>query len=106
MWRVVAAAAWAALGVGASGAFEGEKKPRPREPVKLTEAALALHRDALVFDGHNDLPWRCRELEDLAFSRIDLRKPQKEMHTDIPRLHAGGAGNPPDQACANIIELN
>ncbi len=66
--------------------------PRPREPVRLTDAALRIHRGAPVFDGHNDLPWRLRELEDLSLRKIDLRRPQKETHTDIPRLRQGGVG--------------
>jgi membrane dipeptidase len=63
-----------------------------RAPVKLTDEALRIHRDALVFDGHNDLPWQFREKNDLSFRTIDLRKHQKELHTDIPRLRKGGLG--------------
>jgi membrane dipeptidase len=66
--------------------------PRPREPVKLTEEALAIHRDGPVFDGHNDLPWILRERKDLQLRQIDLRQQQKGMHTDIPRLRQGGVG--------------
>jgi membrane dipeptidase len=67
-------------------------QPRSREPVTLTEEALRIHREAPVFDGHNDLPYRLRELTDLDLRKIDLRKPQKELHTDIPRLRKGGVG--------------
>ena len=45
--------------------------------MKLTEEALRIHREALLIDGHNDLPWQFREKEDLSFRKIDLRKPQK-----------------------------
>jgi membrane dipeptidase len=69
-----------------------EKKPASRAPVKLTDEALRLHQSALVFDGHNDLPWQLRSKNDLSFRTIDLRKPQKGMHTDIPRLRKGGVG--------------
>jgi membrane dipeptidase len=69
-----------------------EKQPGSRAPVKLSEEALRLHREALVFDGHNDLPWQFREKKDLSFRTIDLRKPQKGLHTDIPRLRKGGVG--------------
>jgi membrane dipeptidase len=72
-----------------------EKKDRPRAkraPVKLTDEALRIHREALVFDGHNDLPWQFREKNDLSFRTIDLRKPQPDLHTDIPRLKKGGLG--------------
>jgi membrane dipeptidase len=66
--------------------------PQPREPVKLTDEALRIHRDALLIDGHNDLPWRLRERKDLSFQKIDLSKRQKDQHTDIPRLREGGVG--------------
>ena len=63
-----------------------------RAPVRLTEQALAIHQQALVVDGHNDLPWRLRELDGLSFRNVDLRRPQKELHTDIPRLRKGNVG--------------
>ena len=66
--------------------------PKTRGPVTLTDEALRLHRDSLVWDGHNDLPWQFREKNDLSFHVIDLEKPQKELHTDIPRLRKGGVG--------------
>jgi membrane dipeptidase len=72
-----------------------DQKPPPaskRAPVKLSDEALRIHREALVVDGHNDLPWRFREEDDLSFNRIDLRKPQRDLHTDIPRLKKGGVG--------------
>jgi membrane dipeptidase len=65
---------------------------KSRAPVKLTEAALAIHREALLIDGHNDLPWQFRKHNDLSFRKIDLRKHQKDLHTDIPRLRKGGVG--------------
>jgi membrane dipeptidase len=69
-------------------------KPQPagRKPVVLTEEALRIHREALVFDGHNDLPWEFRRRADLSFQRIDIAKPQKDLHTDIPRLRQGNVG--------------
>src|SRR5262245_46218159 len=67
-------------------------KPKPRAPVKLTEEALKLHAEALVFDGHNDLPWKLREKADLSFRRYDITRPQPALHTDIPRLRQGGVG--------------
>src|ERR1700683_5204146 len=69
-----------------------EKKPNDRAPVKLTDEARAIMREALLIDGHNDLPWQFREKEDLSFQKIDLTKPQKGLHTDIPRLRQGGVG--------------
>ncbi len=75
----------------------GEKlsqKSGKRPPVVLTEAALKIHREALVIDGHNDLPWRLREKKetDQLLRKVDLTQPQKDMHTDIPRLRKGGLG--------------
>jgi membrane dipeptidase len=63
-----------------------------RELVKLTEEARAIHREALLIDGHNDLPWQFRKRNDLSFSRIDISRPQPDLHTDIPRLRKGGVG--------------
>ena len=51
--------------------------PKSRAPVKLTEEALRIHREALLIDGHNDLPWQFRENKDLSFRKIDLRQSQK-----------------------------
>ncbi len=63
-----------------------------RGPVKLTEQALAIHRAALLVDGHNDLPWELRSKDGPSFRSIDLRKPQKQFHTDIERLRRGHVG--------------
>jgi membrane dipeptidase len=81
----------------AAPAEEKKTSPRPpksRAPVKLTDEALRLHREALVIDGHNDLPWQLHEKADLSFRKIDLRQSQKGLglHTDIPRLVQGGIG--------------
>ncbi len=75
-----------------SRAEDRKDAAKARGPVKLTEEALRLHRAALVFDGHNDLPWQFREKKDLSFNKIDLHRPQKGLHTDIPRLRQGGVG--------------
>jgi membrane dipeptidase len=77
-----------------AGAGGPEKKPagRERAPVKLTEEGLRLHREALVIDGHNDLPYKLREREGPLARRFDIAREQKELHTDIPRLRKGGVG--------------
>src|SRR5437764_444160 len=78
-----------------SAAVADEPRPNPsgsRKPVVLTEEALAIHRDAPVIDGHNDLPWELREKAGLGFRSIDLTRPQPQFHTDIPRLRKGGVG--------------
>ena len=66
--------------------------PKPRAPVVLTDEARAIHKDAILVDGHNDLPWQFRVKKDFSFRFIDISKPQKGIHTDIPRLRAGGVG--------------
>ncbi len=58
----------------------------------MREAALRLHRSALLVDGHNDLPWELREKGDSSFDKLDISKPVAGIHTDIPRLRAGGVG--------------
>jgi len=63
-----------------------------RKPVVLTDEAIALHKEALLFDGHNDLPWQFRKAKDFDFRVIDLTRHQKGLHTDIPRLKKGGVG--------------
>jgi membrane dipeptidase len=66
----------------------GEERGR----IELSEEALALHNEALVIDGHNDLPYQFRKEGDGAFRILDLRRHQPKMHTDIPRLRRGGVG--------------
>ena len=83
-------------GLPAAGADGDEKKPARsrRGPVVLTDQALQIHRDALLIDGHNDLPYQFREKKDLSFRKIDITKNQKALglHTDIPRLRQGNVG--------------
>jgi len=43
-----------------------------------------------VIDGHNDLPWAMRNLCAYDLDRVDLAGPVPDLHTDIPRLRAGG----------------
>ncbi len=69
-----------------------DRPARPRGRVVLTDAARKLHAEALVIDGHNDLPFRYRMKNDLALRHFDLRQHQKDFHTDIPRLRQGGVG--------------
>ena len=64
----------------------------PRGKVEVTEAALAIHRDAILVDGHNDLPWELRSKSDGSFRKVDISQPQPKLHTDIPRLRKGGVG--------------
>ena len=49
-----------------------------------------------VIDGHNDLPWAIRDGHGNALKAIDLtsdtRRIDPPLHTDFPRLRAGGVG--------------
>ncbi|MEU3601687.1 dipeptidase [Streptomyces sp. NPDC006798] len=60
-----------------------ERRDRARE-------ILAAHP---VVDGHNDLPWALRERARYDLDRYDVSADRSgELHTDIPRLRAGGVG--------------
>jgi len=67
-------------------------EPAKRAPVVLTDEARAIHGEAILVDGHNDLPWQFRVKKDNSFRFIDIAKPQPLIHTDIPRLKKGGVG--------------
>ncbi|WP_030021670.1 dipeptidase [Streptomyces monomycini] len=57
------------------------------------EAARALLAEHPVVDGHNDLPWALREQVRYDLDRRDIAGDQTgHLHTDIPRLRAGGVG--------------
>jgi membrane dipeptidase len=63
---------------------------------RILQARDLLRRFPLV-DGHNDLPWALRERAgeppgagDPA--AVDLTAPVPDLHTDLPRLAAGGVG--------------
>jgi len=43
-----------------------------------------------MIDGHNDLAWAMRQLCNYDLDRYDLGGSVPELHTDIPRLRAGG----------------
>ncbi|GAA1620385.1 dipeptidase [Actinoplanes couchii] len=44
----------------------------------------------LIIDGHNDLPMRLREWHGSGVAGLDRERPP--LHTDLPRLRAGGVG--------------
>jgi membrane dipeptidase len=52
----------------------------------------ALLRAHPVADGHNDLPWELRERFGSDPSAAGLASGQPGLHTDVPRLRAGGVG--------------
>ncbi len=57
---------------------------------ELAERAARIHASGMLFDGHNDLPWRLRTAGDITFDRLDISKRLDSGHTDIPRLREGG----------------
>ncbi|MFC0601413.1 dipeptidase [Streptomyces palmae] len=59
----------------------------------LLARARELLADHPVVDGHNDLPWALREHVRYDLDRLDIAADQTgRLHTDIPRLRAGGVG--------------
>ncbi|HSS68385.1 MAG TPA: dipeptidase [Nocardioidaceae bacterium] len=48
--------------------------------------------DHWVIDGHNDLPWAMRGLASYDLDAVDLAQGEPRLHTDLPRLVAGGVG--------------
>src|SRR5690349_1193951 len=54
-----------------------------------------LRRTPLI-DGHNDLPWEIRDSHGNNLDAVDLNSDTRQLtpplHTDIPRLRAGGVG--------------
>ncbi|MFJ8767543.1 dipeptidase [Streptomyces clavifer] len=59
---------------------------------RLDRARLLL-ADHPVVDGHNDLPWALREQVGYDLEARDISTDQTGvLHTDIPRLRAGGVG--------------
>lgn len=62
------------------------------ELTEVSEEAWRIHRSAILVDGHNDLPWAMREKAKYSLDAKDLSKPQPDLHTDLPRLVAGGMG--------------
>ncbi len=50
----------------------------------LDERAARIHREAIVIDGHDDIPMV------MAATGFDLGKPDGKTHTDLPRMKAGG----------------
>ncbi|TKV58537.1 membrane dipeptidase [Nakamurella flava] len=61
-----------------------------------TDRIATLLNRAPVFDGHNDVAWALRRLvagrPETALDGVDLGAAQPALHTDVPRLRAGGVG--------------
>lgn len=56
------------------------------------ERARELHAKYPLIDGHNDLPWRMRNLDRINPMSLDISKRLGDGQTDIPRLREGGVG--------------
>ncbi|MEZ5316266.1 MAG: dipeptidase [Vicinamibacterales bacterium] len=65
---------------------------RPAQSDPMLERARALLRQTPVIDGHNDYPMAVREQAEGDLAKLDIRRPQPTLMTDIPRLRAGGVG--------------
>ena len=65
--------------LGAARAPQRARDPRPMTAPRVP-----------VLDGHNDLPWALREHCGYDLTRVDLAGGEPAVHTDLPRLRAGG----------------
>jgi membrane dipeptidase len=85
------AGCWAAvLGLAAvQGGVAGSSDEKDRPP-PVSDGARKVHAAGMLFDGHNDLPWRLRTEGDFALTKLDLTRRLDSGQTDIPRLRAGG----------------
>lgn len=62
-------------------------------PTTSLDEARELLREFPVADGHNDLPWALRQQVRYDLDARDLATDQSaHLHTDLPRLRAGGVG--------------
>lgn len=65
----------------------------PAGAARHLDAARELLAEYPVVDGHNDLPWALRQTVRYDLDRRDIADDQSaHLHTDIPRLRAGGVG--------------
>jgi membrane dipeptidase len=64
----------------------------PPADAVLLERARALHKRTPLIDGHNDFPMVLREKAERDLDKLDIRKPQPTIMTDIARLRTGGIG--------------
>lgn len=70
--------------------------PAPSDPAAPSASDLPALTDLLattpLVDGHNDLLWELRRQVGYDLDRIDLAGGAPQLHTDLPRLRAGGVG--------------
>ncbi len=77
------------LGI-ASVVLAATASARSAEPPEVSERARRVHAAGMLFDGHNDLPWRLRTDGDVSFTRLDIGRRLTDGQTDLPRLRDGG----------------
>ena len=66
------------LGLACNGKAEDKLPP-------VSERAKRIHMSGLLFDGHNDLPWRLRTDGDFTFTTLDISKRLPTGQTDIAK---------------------
>jgi membrane dipeptidase len=81
-----------ALIAGTACVFGAEHPAETNHLSKVSADAWRIHRDSIVIDGHNDLPYEMRLKGNLSFDTIDISKLATNLQTDIPRLRLGGVG--------------
>jgi len=72
------------------GPLKGFSHSSIMEDVALTDEALRIHSEALIIDGHCDIPDRIIKKDLMSKPGFSLLNPQPDLHTDIPRLRKGG----------------
>jgi membrane dipeptidase len=89
--------AWFGAGMAIlAGAARAQDPPAAARKTKadglplISDRARRVHAAAILFDGHNDLPWRLRTDGDFALTKVDLSRRLDSGQTDIPRLRDGG----------------
>jgi membrane dipeptidase len=84
-------AGFTAAGLATPGFAAAAAAAGPSSPADTTsDEARRIHRDAIVVDGHNDLPWRIRQQAALDVYGMGIGTGRPDGHTDIPRLREGG----------------
>jgi membrane dipeptidase len=89
LWWFIVVSWWFALSPQSALGQSADAAPQ-RGKIVVTDRAREIHRGSILVDGHNDLPWKLREQGWSTFEKLEDLHPQSVMHTDIPRLRAGG----------------
>jgi len=88
--RAVGIGVYLAAGAWAQGPPAADQKGKEDRLPFISDRARKVHAAGLLFDGHNDLPWRLRTDGDFALTKFDLSRRLDSGQTDIPRLREGG----------------